>query len=381
MTSRSHSEDGGGQIAADLLHWWDDGHADLPWRGLREPYPIWISEVMAQQTQLATVIPYFERWMDRFPSVAALAAAPLDDVLKLWEGLGYYSRARNLHAAAREVVERLDGELPRSAAGLQQLPGIGRYTAGSIASICYDEPAAAVDGNVTRVLTRLFDLDGDISRTAVKNELWRLAEALVPDRRPGDYNQALMELGQAICTPRTPACAACPLAAHCLARRRGTQHERPVRPARPTIPHVDVVAGVIWREAVGREPLLITRRPLDGMLGGLWEFPGGKQENGESPAEALAREIREEMGIQIDVPGGRPFVAVKHTYTHFRITLHALHAIYRAGEIQHIGVYDHAWVTLADLSRYAFAATDKKIIEALRRAADPDGRPLKSKPA
>jgi A/G-specific adenine glycosylase len=353
-------------IAPALLAWWDAGHADLPWRRSRDPYAIWVAEIMLQQTQITTVIPYYERWMARFPTVQALAAASLDEVLKLWEGLGYYSRARNLHVAAQTVVAEYNGRLPRTAADLMKLKGIGRYTAGAIASIAFYEPAPVLDGNVIRVLSRLADLDEDVTETATKKRLWRLAADLVPPERPGDYNQALMELGQQICLPANPRCLICPLSAVCLARQHGTQLERPVRPPRPNTPHYDVVAGVIWQDGVGAaDRFLIAQRPLDGLLGGLWEFPGGKVEPGEALPDALRREIEEELGMTIEV--GRFLITIKHAYTHFRITLHAFHAAHKAGRPQNLGVAEHAWVTLAELDRYAFAVTDRKIIAALQQ--------------
>lgn len=348
-----------------LLNWWDKGHASLPWRGLRDPYPIWVSEIMAQQTQLATVIPYWKRWLARFPTVADLATAPLDDVLKLWEGLGYYSRARNLHTAAQMVMADYDGDMPKSAAELQKLKGIGRYTAAAIASICFDEPVAVLDGNVIRVLSRLYDLPHDVTQTATKKKLWEMAEAIVPQQRPGDYNQALMELGQTVCTPKSPKCLLCPLREPCLARQRGTQLERPVKPPRKKIPHYDVVAAVIWKDRIGSGRFLIAQRPLDGLLGGLWEFPGGKLEADETLAQALVREIQEELNVEVKPLSEEPFTVVKHAYTHFRITLHAIHAQFQGGEIEHLGVKDHAWVTAGDLENYAFAVTDQKIIKAL----------------
>ncbi len=349
-----------------LLSWWDANRADLPWRRTIDPYAIWIAEVMLQQTQIAAVIPYYERWLARFPTVKALAAAPLGDVLKQWEGLGYYSRARHLHAAAQRIVADHGGRLPDTLEGLLRLPGVGRYTAGAVASIAYGVRAPVLDGNVIRVLSRLFDVAEDVTRPETRARLWALAEALVPAERPGDYNQALMELGQVICVPQRPRCLLCPLRDDCLARQRGTQLERPVRPPRRRTPHYDVVAAIIWRDgppAAGGH-FLIAQRPHEGLLGGLWEFPGGKVEPGETRPEALRREIAEEMALEI-APGDF-LVEVAHAYTHFRITLHAFHAAYTGGEPQHIGVADHAWVTLADVERYAFAVTDRKIIQALR---------------
>ncbi len=319
---------------------------------------------MLQQTQIATVIPYYRQWMARLPTVRDLAAADLDEVLKLWEGLGYYSRARNLHAAAHTVVERFGGELPGTVAELRTLKGIGPYTAGAIASIAFGQRAPLLDGNVIRVFSRLLDLEKDVTATATRKELWQLAAQMVPQERPGAYNQALMELGQRICTPAAPDCHRCPVAAHCLSKQRGTQLERPMRPPRKNIPHYHVAAAVIWRDD-GR--FLIARRPLDGLLGGLWEFPGGKQDPGESLPDTLRREIREELALEIAV--GAPLVSVKHAYTHFRITLHAFHARHVGGAPQHLGVADHAWVTLGDLDKYAFARTDRKIIASLRENA------------
>lgn len=349
------------EISRRLLAWWDQGHTQHPWRDTKDPYAIWVAEVMLQQTQIATVVPYYERWMARYPDVQSLAEASLDDVLKSWEGLGYYSRARNLHAAAKTLLADYGGRLPEDVEQLIKLRGIGRYTAGAISSIAFGRPAPVVDGNVIRVLSRLDDIEEDVTLGATRRRLWRRAEELVPSQRPGAYNQALMELGQTICLPATPQCHRCPLADFCLARSRGVQLERPVRPPRKRTPHYDVTAGVIWG---GNGRFLIAQRPLDGLLGGLWEFPGGKMEPGETLPEALTREIAEELAIEIDV--GRQLTIVKHAYTHFRITLHAFHAWHVAGQPLHLGVADHAWVSLDELDGYAFAVTDRKIIDALR---------------
>ena len=386
-------------LAPLILAWWDDHRTELPWRepvpvlasddsvnssfpaggSLREgqsgscsvetgstavkqidPYAIWVAEVMLQQTRVATVIPYYLNWMERFPSIENLAAASLDDVLKCWQGLGYYGRVRNLRRSARLLVADYEGRLPVTVERLIKLPGIGRYTAGAIASIAFGQRTAAVDGNVTRVISRLVDYPDDVTSNKSKKEFWELVGGAVPAERPGDFNQALMDLGQQICLVRNPSCHQCPLSDLCLARLRGTQLERPVRPARKKTPHYDVTAAVI-RGKDGR--FLITKRPLDGMLGGLWEFPGGKVEKGESLAAALQREIEEELAVSITV--GAEFTSLKHAYTHYRITLHAFNAKIANGRIQHLGVIDHAWVVLEEMDRYAFAATDLKIINHL----------------
>src|SRR6185503_9991928 len=219
-------------VADALVGWYRGARRDLPWRRTRDPYAIWVSEVMLQQTRVTVVVPYWQRWMARFPSPAALAGAPLDDVLAAWSGLGYYGRARNLHRGAREVVARYGGRLPDSAGELRTLPGIGRYTAGAIASMAFDRQEPLVDGNVARVLARVFAVEEDVKSAAGQNRLWQLAADLVPSEAPGDFNQALMELGATLCAPAAPRCAGCPLAADCRAHREGRTDELPRLPAR-----------------------------------------------------------------------------------------------------------------------------------------------------
>ncbi|MBK8020195.1 MAG: A/G-specific adenine glycosylase [Chloroflexi bacterium] len=349
---------GGAPFAADLLAWYDHLGIELPWRGEHDPYRIWLSEIMLQQTQVETVKPYYARFLVAFPTVEALAAAPLDRVLKLWEGLGYYSRARNLHRAAEQVASL--GAFPSTLEGLLDLPGIGRYTAGAIASIAFGVHAPVLDGNVIRVFARLLDLPDDVQQPATQRRLWETAEAWLPAERTGDYNQALMDLGRLICKPRAPECAACPIRAHCLAYANGTQAERPVKAARAKTPHYDVTAGLIRNE---RGDLLIAQRPLDGLLGGLWEFPGGKLEPGETLPECLKRELREELGIEVEV--GDLFVQVRHGFTHFKITLYTFECRYIGGEPQPLGVHDFAWVREDELDRYSFGKADRQVIAAL----------------
>jgi len=349
-------------FAADLLRWFRANAADLPWRRARDPYTVWLSEIMLQQTQVQTVIGYYERFVARYPTVAALAAAPLDDVLKLWEGLGYYGRARNLHRAAQEVMARWGGDLPRTARDLQTLPGIGRYTAGAIASLAYGEDVPVLDGNVIRILTRLYNIADDVGQPATLSRLWELAGALVPPGEAGPYNEALMELGRLICRPRRPQCGRCPLAIYCQAYRAGVAELRPVKARRAPLPHYNVAAGVI--SGVQQDRFLIAKRRPEGLLGGLWEFPGGKQEDGESMPEALARELQEELGITVEV--GEFVVRVRHAFTHFRITLDAYRCRHTGGEPRALGVADFAWVTLEEMADYAFGKADQQIIAALR---------------
>ena len=346
---------------AALIGWFEQHKADLPWRRRQDPYAIWLSEIMLQQTQVASVIPYYEQFLRQFPTVEALAAAPLDAVLKRWEGLGYYSRARHLHQAAQILVGQFEGVFPADPLVLRGLPGIGRYTAGAIASLAFGVDVPVVDGNVIRVLTRLFDVSDDVAQTATQNTLWALAEQILPIGQAGPWNEGLMELGRRICTPKTPDCPTCPVAAFCLSRQNATQLKRPVKAAKPRTPHYDVTAAVIRREDGA---LLIAQRPPNGMLGGLWEFPGGKREAGESLPDCLRREIEEELALEIEV--GVQIGTVKHAYSHFRITLYAFACRYLGGEPQTIGCAAWTWTSLAELDRYAFPVTDQKIIAMLR---------------
>ena len=345
-----------------LLAWFDAHARAFPWRESKNPYRVWVSEVMLQQTQASTVVPYFNRFIARFPTVESLAAAPVDEVLKAWEGLGYYRRARNLHKAAQIIVSEHGGGVPDDQRALLALPGVGRYTAGAIRSIAFGQPAPVLDGNIKRVISRLDDLEANIDEAATQRRLWERAAELVDRARPGDFNEALMELGATICLPRNPACHLCPVPDLCLAQRRSTQYERPIRNPRRRTPHFDVVAGVIWH-ASRPGHFLIAQRPDAGMLGGLWEFPGGKQENGESDEQALARELREELAIEVEV--GQRLISIDHAFTHFRITLHAYHARHTGGEPQCLEVADWRWVTLAETDGFAFAKTDRRIIEEL----------------
>lgn len=327
---------------------------------------VWLSEIMLQQTQVDTVLPYYQRFLKTFPTIEDLASASLDEVLKLWEGLGYYSRARNLHRAAAIIVEQYNGEIPADVDTLLKLPGVGRYTAGAVASIAYDLPVPLLDGNVMRVFTRLLDMDSDISRQSTRAALWSQAADWMPEQDAGAYNQALMELGRTICRPKKPDCAACPLSFLCRAYAAGTQKDRPRKPARAPAPHYDVCAGLI-RDKAGR--LLIAQRPLDGLLGGLWEFPGGKREADESLQDCLRRELREELAIEVEI--GDLFTKVNHAFTHFKITLHAFECLYLRAtspydEPQALEAIAWAWVSEADLGQYSFGKADRLVIAALR---------------
>ena len=342
-----------------LLRHYEAHRRDLPWRRTQDPYAIWISEVMLQQTRVETVRPRWQAFLDRFPTVAALARAREQSVLKLWEGLGYYSRARNLRKAARALHAAGHANLPDDPDTLRALPGFGPYTTAAVASIAFGRPLAVVDGNVLRVVSRYLDDHGDITRPATRRRVEHAAQALLAPRRAGDWNQAVMELGALLCVPRTPRCGACPLRGECAAYEAGTAAALPVRPARKKTPHHDIAAGLVWRD--GR--LLIARRPADGLLGGLWEFPGGKRRAGESLEEACAREIREETGLAVEV--GDPFLSIDHAYTHFRITLHLFHCRSEAGRPRPLGCEAPRFVDPGELERYPFPRANRRALDAL----------------
>ena len=347
-------------FAERLLVWYSRHKRDLPWRrDAADPYRVWISETLLQQTRAATAIPYYERFLARFPDLCALASARLDDVLKVWEGAGYYARARNLHRAAKEIVARFGGKIPGTVEELLTLPGIGRYTAGAIGSIAFQRDAPVLDGNVTRVLCRFFKIARDPKRARTQKELWTLAEMLLPRGRAGHFNQALMELGATICVPRAPQCAVCPLRRSCAARRFNLQAKLPMKRAKQKLPHHQVAVGIIWK----RNRILIAKRFARDLLGGLWEFPGGHCEKSETLAGCVARETREELGIRVAVEG--ELGVVDHAYSHFKITMHAFHCRWISGRPRAIGCAAWKWIAPHDLGRYAFPAANRKIIAQL----------------
>jgi A/G-specific adenine glycosylase len=347
-------------LSEHILYWYSQHARSLPWRGHPDPYAVWVSEIMLQQTRVEAVIPYFERWMEKFPTVKALARASEGEVLSAWEGLGYYSRARNLHRAAQMVVEEYNGEIPREPDRLRRLPGIGRYTAGAIASIAFGEDAAALDGKIRRVLARVFNVDLIANSTPGERRLWSLAEQHLPAGRAGEYNQALMDLGATICTPREPRCLLCPLQEICQARALGIQEQRPVLPQKPEIPHYLVTAAVIRRDG----EVLIARRPSKGLLGGMWEFPGGKVQEGEELPACLQREICEELDAEVSV--GRYLGEFHHAYTHFKVTLHAFECAVEKGEPRPVEASDMRWVNPGELDRYPMGKIDRQIARKLQ---------------
>lgn len=347
-------------IADYILAWYHRHRRDLPWRQTRNPYDIWVSEIMLQQTRVETVIPYYHRFLSQFPTIRALAEADLQDVLKAWENMGYYSRARHLHLAARKIMDQFEGEIPETLEGLISLPGVGSYTAAAILSIAYGERVPAVDGNVRRVVCRLFLIRDAIDLSGTRRRIHEIAERMVPIEAPGSFNQALMDLGATICTPRKPSCAGCPVHSLCKAYRRGCQETLPVAKKRGPLPHRHVTAAII-ADKMGR--FLIVQRPPRGLLGGLWKFPGGMKEPAETPEEALKRSVYEETGVQVMVK--RELIAVKHAYTHFRITLRAYHCARLSGKPRPLGCAHWRWAGHRDFSQFPLSKADRKIIDVL----------------
>jgi A/G-specific adenine glycosylase len=343
-----------------LIAWYHNNKRDLPWRKTSDPYAIWISEVMLQQTQVDQVIPYYNRFMAQFPTLRALSDAPLSDVLKAWEGLGYYTRARNLKDAADGLMKDYRGELPKTHDDLIRVQGIGPYTAAAIASIALNENFPVVDGNVLRVLSRVMKITEPPNKKGIKAKFVQAAKNLLPEGQAGDFNQAMMELGALVCTPYKPKCARCPIGFFCQAYQTMKDPSAlPVKVPTKHRPHYDVAIGIIWKKG----KILIDQRPKEGLLGGLWEFPGGKQELGETLEQCLAREIREEMDIEIRVQG--PFLTVPHAYSHFKVTLHSFQCQHVEGEPNPKKAIDWKWVSPAEISRYAFPKANKVILSAL----------------
>ncbi len=341
-------------FAPELLAWYRQNKRDLPWRDHPDPYAVWVSEIMLQQTRVDTVIPYFERWMANFPTVEALAAADEQQVLNLWEGLGYYSRARNLHRVAKKLVAEHNAQLPKDTKSLMQLPGIGRYTAAAISSMAFGRDAAALDGNIRRVYARIFNVEEALGSTQAEKTLWQLAEDFLPKGEAGDYNQALMDLGATICTPRNPLCEECPIKQHCEAWQLDIQALRPVPKTKKAVPHHVHAAAVIVED--GR--VLLAQRPVDGLLGGMWEFPNGRV--GGDPAEELAGAI--DKGYKLNVQILSPLAEVRHAYTHFKVTEYA----FRCKFIRSSQEENMRWISINELENYPMGKIDRQIARKLK---------------
>ena len=351
------------RVRAPLLAWYDANARDLPWRRTRDPYAIWVSETMLQQTRVDTVIPYYTRFLEHFPDLASLARADLESVYSLWTGLGYYSRARNLHSAAQSVVADWGGALPDQAESLRELKGIGRYTAGALASIAFDREEPIVDGNVIRVFARLVGIREDVGERKVIDRFWNLASELVAGPRPGDLNQALMELGATVCTPRKPACEGCPLESPCVARAQGDPASLPIKKKRTAVRRVEATAG--WIERRGR--VLGVQRPEGGLLGGLWELPGGDLQPGEAPEAGLRRCLAESLGLE--VTGLETAGTVEHLFSHRRLRLHVFRIAEFTGRVKRKGIEAHRWLAPSGLADLPHGGPTRKALALLGQAS------------
>jgi A/G-specific adenine glycosylase len=342
-------------FALDLTRWYSKNKRDLPWRHTKDPYKIWVSEIMLQQTTVSTVIAYYERWIKTFPTVHDLAQAPLQTVLKQWQGLGYYNRVKNLHKAAHVLIREHKGILPQDPQLIRSLPGFGPYTTGSVLSIAYDIPLTIIDANVRRVVMRLLALQG-IADTKQDPKVNEFLLKVLPDRNVGDFNQALMELGALVCRAKEPVCISCPVSKYCQAYKTGKQELIP-QTTKKVIKDIQAVIGIIKKG----DRYFIQKRPSKGLLADLWEFPGGKIEAGESKKKALTRELNEELGVQ--VRSAKHLFDVKHFYTQFRVTLSVFDCT----------LYDQPktdatrqWVSFKNFSKYPMPSGSAKIIEKLK---------------
>jgi len=355
----------GNTFTTELLQWYDENGRDLPWRQTPEPYAVWVSEIMAQQTQIDRVIGYYSRWIERFPTIDALACADEEDVLKMWEGLGYYSRARNMHKAAAFMVDRHDGHFPTEYSEIRSLPGVGEYTAGAVSSIAYGYAEPAIDANVLRVFARLLDLEESVRGKAGRSRIEAVVRQLMPESRAGDFNQAIMELGALVCTKR-PKCEICPVSTHCLAQEVGTVHMRPVLPSPKKAILIDMATGVLVHDG----KVLIQKRKPDDIWPGLWEFPGGVVEKGETPEEAVVREQMEE--VELAISPVQKITTIKYSYTRYRVTMHCflcrLDGDYKAPVFNE--AVEGGFVMPSELDSYAFPAGHRRLVEFMK--SDPD---------
>jgi A/G-specific adenine glycosylase len=348
-----------------LLNWYKKSYRKLPWRDIQNPFHIWVSEVMLQQTQVETVKPYYKRFIKEFPTVKALAKADLQDVLKAWEGMGYYSRARNLHKAVKFVAEEFGGKVPATYQQFKRLPGVGPYIAAAVQSIAFHQPYAVVDGNVKRVLARLFAINSLVNDAKSHEIFQNKASEILDQENPGMFNQAMMELGALICRPQNPLCAKCPVSQFCAAFLTSSTDKFPVRKKRKPVPQYHAAIGIIKKNA----RVLITKRKESGLLGGLWEFPGGKLHDGETAKEACVREIKEEVNLKIEVQGH--ITQVKHAYTHFKTVMDVFECRYLSGKVKLNGAVDYRWIKLSEVDKYPFPRGTLKFIPMLK---EQDGR-------
>jgi len=329
----------------------------MPWRGETDPYKIWLSEVMLQQTQVETVIPYYKRWLKKYPTIQHVARSKVDSVLKSWEGLGYYSRARNFKKACVEIVSLHGGKVPKDKETFSKLKGVGPYTLAAVHSIAFHKPIPTIDGNVKRVVSRLQRISTPIVKAQGQIETY--LNGLMCRRSPGDFNQAMMDLGATICKPKNQLCLICPVSKYCDAFKHKDVDKYPVLVKKPHRPHYKIAVGIIWKG----DKILVSKRKAKGLLGGLWEFPGGKIEKGEKPEHCVKREVKEEIGI--DVEPIESVGVVKHAFTHFTIEMEGFLCKYKKGKARRIACDDVKWIRFNEMRKYAFPKSNHKLFPLL----------------
>ena len=342
-------------FSKDLLKWYHEMNFAMPWRKINDPYKIWISEIMLQQTQVKTVMPYYQNWMKKYSTIKKLSDAKRDDILKMWEGLGYYQRAHNIHKTSKIIVINHNGTMPQNYESLTKLKGIGDYTASAILSIAYNQKYVAIDGNIKRIVSRLKKTDNSKNLNVVAKDY------ILPSmtsKNTGDLNQALMDLGREICKPKNPSCQQCPINTYCLAHQTQTVNQFPATKKSNKKPIYNVIVGLIWNK---KNKLLISKRKNNGLLGGMWELPGGKKEKNETNINCLKREIREELNIEISIE--KKIGNIKHQYSHFGINLTAYNCCYKKGKIMPHGPEKTEWISYNNIYKFAFPSATHKIFK------------------
>lgn len=346
------------RLVQSILSWYKHNKRDLPWRKTHDPYKIWISEIMLQQTRVEQVIPYYYRFLDKFPSINVLASSNLDDVLKMWEGMGYYRRARYLLEAAKIIAERHKSKIPSKYEILATLPGFGPYTCGSVLSIAYNLPYPAIDGNVIRLMSRLFKIESDITRIATKRTIEKTVVNLIPANKASAFSQALMDMGASVCKSVRPKCNICCCQKFCRAYNEMPNPEiLPKKTKKIRNAHVHIAAGIVRN----RNTVLISKRPENVILGGLWEFPGGKKERNESLDAACVRELKSKVGISAKII--KPFISIKHHYSHYSVTIHFFCCSYLSGRLNKSTA---KWVKIDELEMHAFSKVHKQVAMKIR---------------
>ena len=348
------------EISNELIKWFKKNKREMPWRSDKTPYRVWISELMLQQTKVDQVIPFYNKWMNHFPTLSSLSKASQDEILKLWEGLGYYSRARNIYKSSRIIDEKYNGIFPSNPSEIESLPGIGPYTKAAICSIAFNLNYAVLDGNVMRVLSRIYLYDKDISLSSSKKDLQKIADRILPEGNASNFNESIMELGALICTPKKTDCIRCPIKKSCLAYKESVVLKYPFKAPKKKIPEITVGAAVI----IYKNKILISQRRPGQMLEGLWEFPGGKKEDQESIQECIKREIKEELDIDIIID--KHLVTVNHLYSHFKMKMHTYFVKIKKGMPKSMEGQNFEWISLRDIRNRPFSKADLKVIDALK---------------